>query len=95
MNRMKMALGQNYPNPFNPATTIQYSVRERQWVTLTIFNHLGQYVNTLVQSYRNAGTYRTKWDGKKQNGMPAANGVYFCRLQSEKSTLIRKMTLLR
>jgi hypothetical protein len=53
------SLAQNYPNPFNPATTIEFTLSDQQFTTLTVFNALGQDVSTLVRQVLNAGHYRT------------------------------------
>ena len=68
---------QNYPNPFNPTTTIQFSIPYRSFVTLKIFDVLGQEVGTLVSQELGAGTFKTQWDA---TGFPS--GVYFYRLQA-------------
>lgn len=66
------SLSQNYPNPFNPQTKIDFSIPQRGYVTLNIFNSLGETVETLVSSNLNAGTYTVDFNGKDLN-----SGVYF------------------
>lgn len=56
-------LKQNYPNPFNPTTTIEYSIPNRSFVVITIFNVLGQDVRKLVNEFKDKGVYKMKWDG--------------------------------
>jgi C1A family cysteine protease len=71
-------LSQNYPNPFNPTTSIQYSVISDQsppYITLKIFNILGQEVHTLVDEVKKPGHYTVTWDASNM-----ASGVYFYRL---------------
>ena len=69
-------LGQNYPNPFNPSTTIPYELASRSYVTLAIFNTLGQRVTELVEGVVDPGHHEVRFDA---NGL--TTGVYFCRLQ--------------
>ncbi|MBI5471817.1 MAG: T9SS type A sorting domain-containing protein [Ignavibacteriae bacterium] len=85
-----MSLSQNYPNPFNPNTTIEWSVPSESRVTLTIYNMIGQEVNTLVNHTMDAGTYRTTWDA---SDFPT--GMYFYRLQIGDKSETRKMVYLR
>jgi len=83
-------LSQNYPNPFNPTTSIQYEVASRQYVTLTVYNVLGERVATLVDGEKAPGSYTATFDGSK---LPS--GVYFYRLQAGNFTQTRRMVLMK
>ncbi len=83
-------LEQNYPNPFNPTTSIQYSVAEAGAVSLTIYNVMGQKVETLVSGTKAAGTYRVSWDAANM-----ASGIYYYRLHAGNQVLTRQMTLIK
>ncbi|MCX6143541.1 MAG: carboxypeptidase regulatory-like domain-containing protein [Ignavibacteriales bacterium] len=91
------AIGQNYPNPFNPSTTISYQLPMASWVSLNIFNTLGQLVATLVDEHKEPGYYQAKWNAN------VASGVYFYRLQAGDASTgsargfvdTKKMILLR
>jgi hypothetical protein len=89
------SLEQNYPNPFNPTTTINYSVPEQADVEITVYNLIGQRVNTLVDEEKAAGNYSATWDGKDDNGKPVSSGVYFYRLKAGNVSETRKMMLLK
>ncbi len=91
----RFALRQNYPNPFNPRTTIAYDVRERVFVTIVVYNVLGQEVRTLVAHERDAGTYTTVWDGKDHAGLDVPSGVYLYTMRAGASVQTRKMMLMR
>ena len=71
------SLNQNYPNPFNPITSIELSLPNRGYVSLKVFNVLGQKIAALVAEELNAGTYTTQWNG---TAMPS--GIYYYRLQT-------------
>jgi len=88
-------LEQNYPNPFNPTTTIPFVLPERGHVRLAIFNVMGQRLWLLVDGERPAGAHEVVWDGRDENGTPAASGTFFYRLQTGASTRVRRMLLLR
>jgi hypothetical protein len=88
-------LGQNYPNPFNPGTTIEFDLPTSSYVTLTVYNLLGQPVRELVRETRSAGQHIIYWDGSDDLGAPAASGLYFYRLTAGQREQIRKMLLLR
>jgi aminopeptidase N len=83
-------LWQNYPNPFNPATVIRYDVARAGWVELEIYNALGEKVYAFPATYRAAGSYTVTWEGKD---LPS--GVYLYRLKTDKSSVTRKMILMR
>ncbi|MFQ5708834.1 MAG: S8 family serine peptidase [bacterium] len=89
------ALEQNYPNPFNPSTTIRYQLPKSATVELTIYNVLGQPVNTLVRAHQPAGTYAVAWDGKNFAGQQVASGIYVYRLHAGNFVQTRKMLFLR
>ncbi|MCD4652180.1 MAG: right-handed parallel beta-helix repeat-containing protein [Candidatus Cloacimonetes bacterium] len=84
-----------YPNPFNPSTHIRYDIPEASDVSLNIYNIKGQLVSTLVNDYREAGSYQTEWKGTTTNGKPAASGVYFTRLKSGTNVKTQKLMLLK
>ena len=83
-------LEQNYPNPFNPVTIINYQLPIDNWVTLKVYNLLGQEVEALVNGMQNAGYKSVSWDASG-----AASGVYICRLQTRAFAATRKLILLR
>jgi endoglucanase len=70
-------LQQNYPNPFNPGTTIEFTQPKSAFVTLKIYNLLGEEVATLVAKQQSAGIYKINWDAR---GL--ASGVYWYRLEA-------------
>jgi len=82
-------LSQNYPNPFNPSTIINYTIQQPGMVALKVYNIVGQKIQTLVNNYQSAGNYQVTL-----NAQNLSSGVYFYRLQSSGSTLMRKMILL-
>jgi hypothetical protein len=83
-------LSQNYPNPFNPSTMVSYSVPKSGFVTLKVYNMIGQEVATLFSGVRNAGTFQARFDASS-----LSSGVYFCRLISEGIALTTKMALVK
>jgi hypothetical protein len=84
------ALMQNYPNPFNPSTTISYQLPQNSFVTLKVYNILGNEVATLVNEQQTAGKYNFNF---KANNL--ASGVYFYKLTAGNFTSIKKLTLLK
>ncbi|MDZ7261999.1 MAG: T9SS type A sorting domain-containing protein, partial [candidate division KSB1 bacterium] len=89
------ALFQNYPNPFNPETEICYQLAQDTHVTLKIYNLLGQEVRTLVDKEELAGHYTVRWNGKDENGLNVASGVYLYHITMGNFMATRKMILLR
>ena len=83
-------LSQNYPNPFNPTTKIEYSVPQRSFVKLTIYNIIGQEIAVLVNGEKETGKYVVNFD---TDNVPS--GVYVYRLQAGDFIDTKKMMLLK
>ncbi|MCK5052024.1 MAG: T9SS type A sorting domain-containing protein [Candidatus Cloacimonetes bacterium] len=80
-------LYQNHPNPFNPVTNIRFDIKENETGVLSIYNIKGQF----IESHQfEAGQRNFQWDASNQ-----ASGVYFYKLQTESSTVNKKMLLLK
>lgn len=100
---LSFKLEQNYPNPFNPVTIISYSIPDQSsfnkvsavssggsFVSLKIYNILGQEVAVLVNKDQSPGNYKVKFDGSR-----LASGTYFYRLQAGDFVKIKKMLLIK
>lgn len=83
-------LSQNYPNPFNPNTQVAFYLTEAGAVDLAVYDLLGQRVMTLVNDYRESGSFAVDVDGSN-----LSSGTYIYRLSVNGQTLTRKMTLLK
>jgi hypothetical protein len=84
-------LNQNYPNPFNPETKISYSLAHDGYITLKVYNMLGQEVATLFAGYAEAGRmYSFNFRAKD-----LSSGLYFYKLKSDNNTDIKKLILLK
>ena len=91
----RFSLGQNYPNPFNASTHIDFSLAAPSHVVLALFDASGQRVRTLVDGPRQAGSHTVSWNGRNAGGISLASGVYFYRLQTDRSTQVRRLILLK
>ncbi len=83
-------LEQNYPNPFNPTTAIKYEIPKEGFVSVKVYNSLGQEVMTLVNEKQNVGSYIVEFDANS-----LSSGVYFYKLVSGNNLNIKKMLLLK
>jgi formylglycine-generating enzyme required for sulfatase activity len=90
-------LEQNYPNPFNPSTTLRYSIPERSYVRLSIFNTLGQKISEIINETKDAGSYEQSF-----NVSSLSSGIYFYRIEATSTqntgkTFVetKKMVLIR
>lgn len=89
-NDLNYTLSQNYPNPFNPTTTISYSIPSDEYVTLKVFNTLGEEVAELVNEIKTAGIYSTDFNAEN---LPS--GIYIYRINAGKYTDSRKLLLIK
>ena len=83
-------LYQNYPNPFNPGTSIRYAVGSRKFVSLKVYDILGNEVAALVNEEKPEGDYEVTF-----NASALASGVYFYNLIAANYTASKKMMLLK
>jgi hypothetical protein len=86
----KFTLVQNYPNPFNPATVIGYRLPANGWVTLKVYDILGNEITTLVNEEKAAGNYEVVFDAAE-----LSSGIYYYTLKSGSFLGTRKMLLLK
>ncbi len=84
----EFTLEQNFPNPFNPATHLRFTIGNRQFVSLKVFDVLGEEITTLVNDQLSAGAYDLTFDG---DHLPS--GVYFYRLTADGMVQTKKMIL--
>lgn len=90
-----LQLKQNYPNPFNPTTMIEFGIPTHSYVTLKIYDILGQEVNSPVQSELVPGTYHFQWNGTDASSNAVESGIYFARINAAGSEQLVKMMLLK
>jgi hypothetical protein len=86
----EFTMSQNYPNPFNPTTRIEFALPNSEFVTLKIYNLLGQEVATLISEYMAAGRYQVEWDARNM-----ASSVYYYLISAGEFKEVKKMILLR
>lgn len=83
-------LSQNFPNPFNPTTVISFSIPRSGFVSLTVFNGIGQKVASLISESKVAGKYNVNF--KAEN---LSSGIYFYKISVNDFSQTKKMILLR
>jgi hypothetical protein len=86
----KFFVNQNYPNPFNPSTTIMYGIPKASYVSVKVYNLLGQQVATLFSGYQAAGTYPVTFKADQ-----LSSGVYLYRVEAGQSVEVKRMLLLK
>jgi len=87
---LEFTLEQNYPNPFNPSTVIKYSIPENGFVSLVVYNLLGEKVASLVNGVQDAGRYEISFDASN-----FASGIYVYSLKSGSFSSVKKMLLMK
>lgn len=83
-------LFQSYPNPFNPTTTIRFSLPQREYVTIKVFDVLGREIATLVNEEKTPGAYIVRFDGTN-----LSSNIYYYRVSAGQFTKTRSMILLK
>ncbi len=83
-------LEQNFPNPFNPDTQIRFTILAKDYVSLDVYNTIGQKVKSLINREMNAGFHQVSFNAQNLPG-----GVYFYKIKSGNFNQVRKMILLK
>ena len=89
------ALNQNYPNPFNPLTIISYELLEDSYVSVTIYDLLGNVINNLVSINQSSGYKSVQWNATNNLGQPVSAGVYLYSIETKDFRQTKKMILLK
>jgi hypothetical protein len=84
------SLKQNYPNPFNPKTIINFQLSMSNYVSLKVYDILGNKVETLVNEKISPGSYSVEWDASNYS-----SGTYFYKLETENFTEVKAMMLVK
>ncbi|KAA3615370.1 MAG: DUF1939 domain-containing protein [Calditrichaeota bacterium] len=87
----KFSVSPNYPNPFNPATNIDFDLPYDGFVTVIVYNNLGQEIATLVNENLTAGTHNLTWNA----GSEAASGVYYLNVRWNQHSSTQKLLLMK
>jgi len=90
VNPTKYMLYSNYPNPFNPSTQISYQIPKNSFVSLVIYNSLGQEITKLVNRYQSSGKYTVEFNAKI---LPS--GLYVYKLNAGEFISVKKMILIK
>jgi photosystem II stability/assembly factor-like uncharacterized protein len=86
----EFSLSQNYPNPFNPETNIKYLITKSGFVSIKIFDILGEEIAVIVNEQKVPGTYEVNWNAKEY-----PSGIYFYRIESGDFAETKKMVLIK
>jgi hypothetical protein len=91
---VNFSLEQNFPNPFNPTTKISWQSPVSGWQTLKVYDVLGNEVATLIDEYKNAGSYEVEFKSSV-GSIQLASGIYFYKLQAGDFIQTKKMVLIK
>ncbi len=86
----ELALEGNYPNPFSESTTINFSLEKPGNVRITIWNVAGRMIDEVSDQFYEADSHSETWDASGY-----ASGVYFCRMEFEDQSMVKKMVLVK
>ena len=91
----KFTVYQNYPNPFNPVTRLSYDLHEDSFVSITIYDMLGNVVNNLFNAKQTSGFKTVQWYSTNNQGQPLSAGVYIYSIETKDLRQTKKMILLK
>ena len=85
-----ISLSQNYPNPFNPSTKIDFFIPKNSFVSLKIYNVLGEELETLISQNLSTGFHSYNYNATK-----LSSGIYFYKLSAGEFSMVKKMIILK
>jgi len=86
-----LSIEQNYPNPFNPETHFRYELSEPGYVSLKVFDILGNHVVTIYEGFKTIGVHKTRWGGGDKQGQVVSSGIYFYQLKTDGYSITKKL----
>ncbi len=86
----KFELSQNYPNPFNPVTNLGFGISNSGFVSLKVYDVLGNEVKTLVNEIKPAGYFEVEF-----NGSNLPSGIYYYKLEAGSFSQVKKMMIVK
>ena len=90
INPSQISLCQNYPNPFNPVTYLEFGISNLEFISLIVYDVLGNEVAVLVNEKKEPGNYKVEFDGSN-----LASGIYYYKLSASEFSETKKMMLLK
>lgn len=94
--QLLIQLNQNYPNPFNIQTNISFKLKKPIYISLIIYNLLGQELIRLIDNkFYHFGEFNVIWNGEDRYGKTLPSGEYWCLLKSTEQICIKKLILLK
>jgi len=91
----EITLEQNFPNPFNPITSLSYDLPEDLFVSIIIYDMLGNVINNLVNANQSSGYKSIQWNATNNQGEPVSAGVYLYSIEAGEFRQTKKMILLK
>ena len=89
-NQNNFKLYQNYPNPFNAQTIISFNLKKNNFISLVIYNSLGQEIETLISKEMKKGIYSIEFDAGQYS-----SGIYYYKIENGNYTEVKSMILIK
>ena len=93
--RRPLQAWQSYPNPFRPATVVRFSLGQAGPVSVRIYDSGGRLVRTLFEGTKPEGEHSMEWRGEGDAGGALPAGMYYCRIENNRTAETIKLVLLR
>ncbi len=91
----KFNVSPNYPNPFNPSTTFEIRLAKQDFISVAVYNIIGQQVTSLMRGNYTPGVYSLIWNGRDQFNRNVPSGIYLLQVRAGNQVVTRKMALVK
>lgn len=84
----------SYPNPATNSVTIEFEVKERDFIQLAVYNNTGMIEEKLIADYFEQGSYTIDWECRNNSGNTLATGIYIIKLSTSQFSVSKKQLIL-
>jgi endoglucanase len=84
-----------YPNPVIDNLNIEFQLADQKYISLSVYNLMGQKIKTITEGSLQAGHHVLRWDKSDDQGLMVSEGLYLVHLKTSQGSHIEKLVVGR